>query len=629
MKNALVLLIPLLPLLGFVITGLFGRRLGKSATGMLASTLVLLSFVCAATLALVHFRGEGGAIAVRLFSWISLPGLSVPMGFLLDPLSLMMVFIITGVGFLIHVYSIGYMREDEGVARFFSYLNLFTFFMLVLVLADNFVVMFIGWEGVGLCSYLLIGFWFKNSAFNGAAVKAFVVNRIGDAGFLLGIFLMAITFGSLSFSDVFARAPSLGAGAPVLTLITLFLFIGAAGKSAQIPLYTWLPDAMAGPTPVSALIHAATMVTAGVYLVIRSNALYALAPVTLSVIAAIGLATAIWAGLIALTQRDIKKVLTYSTVSQLGFMFLALGMGAWSTGFFHVFTHAFFKALLFLGAGSVIHALSGEQDLRRMGGLRKALPVTYVTMLAGTLAIAGIPPFAGFFSKDEIFAKVFEQAPALWAVALAGAFITSFYMFRLFFLVFHGEFRGDAHARSQLHESPKVMTVPLMLLAVGALVAGFAGMPELFGMPHFLSGFLSPVTGKATGQLSHGTEWMLMGASVATGLLAFALAWARYGLRRRVPANDASVTGLARWSLGKFYIDELYDRAVVRPLFRFSTWLHDVLDRRGIDGAVGGIAGLSPWLGQQARLLQTGNTAFYLFAMALGVFLILFVATFR
>jgi len=629
MKNLLVVLIPLLPLLGFAVSGLFGKRLGKSATGLLASGMVLLSFLCAAALAMLHFRTGDSAIAVNLFSWIRMPGLSIPMGLLVDPLSLMMVFVVTGIGFLIHVYSIGYMHDDEGVARFFSYLNLFTFFMLVLVLADNFAVLFIGWEGVGLCSYLLIGFWFKNHAFNGAAVKAFVVNRIGDAGFLLGLFLMAMTFGSLSFAEVFSRAASFGSGAPAITLITLFLFVGASGKSAQIPLYTWLPDAMAGPTPVSALIHAATMVTAGVYLIIRSNALYALAPLTMAVIAAVGLATAIWAGLIALSQRDIKKVLAYSTVSQLGFMFLALGMGAWSTGFFHVFTHAFFKALLFLGAGSVIHALSGEQDIRRMGGLRKALPVTYATMLAGTLAIAGIPPFAGFFSKDEIFAKVFEHAPALWAIALAGAFVTSFYMFRLFFLVFHGEFRGDATAKHHLHESPKVMTAPLVVLALGALGAGFAGLPEIFGAPHWISDFLAPVTGRGESHLSHATEWMLMGASVATGLLALLFAWVRYGVKGRVPVEDASVTGVARWSLGKFFIDELYDRAIVKPLFRFSAWIHDVLDRRGLDGAVGAIAGISPWLGQQVRLLQTGNTAFYLFAMALGVFLILFVATLR
>ena len=427
----LAVLVPALPLLGFLITGLAYKRLKHNQAGIIASIAVGLSFLISVSLFFMLRNSGQNSATVTLFNWIALGNMNIPFAFLIDHLSLTMMLIITGVGTLIHIYSIGYMHGDDRVNSFFAQMNLFTFSMLLLVMGANYLVLFIGWEGVGLCSYLLIGFWFKNPAYNYAARKAFVMNRIGDVGFILGIILLFYTFKSVSFSEIFTQAATLQVGAPVITLITLLLLVGAVGKSAQIPLYTWLPDAMAGPTPVSALIHAATMVTAGIYMIARSSILYNLAPITLNIIIVIGMATATFAAIIGLKQNDIKKVLAYSTVSQLGYMFLALGLGAYSTGVFHVTTHAFFKALLFLGAGSVIHAMGGEQDIRKMGGLRKKMPITYITFLAATLAISGIPPFSGFFSKDMILSKALEHNILLYILALGTALITCFYMFRL------------------------------------------------------------------------------------------------------------------------------------------------------------------------------------------------------
>jgi len=452
----LLWLIPLIPFLGFVLNGLGRHSFPKPVIGLLGSVAVFVPFV----LSLLLFSevwaarqaGEAVAIYQHLFDWFSVGSLHVGLSFLVDPLSATMLLIITGIGFLIHLYSYSYMHNDKELGKFFAFLNLFIFFMTLLVMGSNYLVMFIGWEGVGLCSYLLIGFWFTNSSYASAAKKAFVMNRIGDLGFLIALFFILAHFGSLEYSAVFDQAASLSVGDSTVVIITLLLFVAATGKSAQIPLFTWLPDAMAGPTPVSALIHAATMVTAGVYMVVRSNVLFLLSPLTLEIMAIVGLATALIAAFIALTQNDIKKVLAYSTVSQLGYMFLGLGVGAFTGAFFHVLTHAFFKALLFLGAGSVIHAMGNEQDMRRMGGLRKALPVTFATMFIATIAISGIPPFAGFFSKDEILAYAFQANIVYWAVGILTALFTAFYMFRLLFLTFFGSFRGTDDQRAHLHD---------------------------------------------------------------------------------------------------------------------------------------------------------------------------------
>ncbi|MDO8992682.1 MAG: NADH-quinone oxidoreductase subunit L, partial [Daejeonella sp.] len=460
----LVWLVPLFPLLGFLINGLGRNTLPKAVVGFVGCLTVLASFAVSLGIFFELNSAETKSFIIPIFDWISAGNVKIPFSFLVDPLSALMLLIVTGIGFLIHVYSTGYMHHDAGFAKFFSYLNLFIFFMLLLVLGSNYVVMFIGWEGVGLCSYLLIGFWFTNSSYASAAKKAFVMNRIGDLGFLIAVFLIFATFNSVEFSSVFPQAANMASGDSVLILITALLFIGATGKSAQIPLFTWLPDAMAGPTPVSALIHAATMVTAGIYMIARSNILFTLAPETLGVVAIIGLATLFLAAAIAVTQTDIKKVLAYSTVSQLGYMFLGLGVGAYTGAFFHVITHAFFKALLFLGAGSVIHAMSNEQDMRNMGGLKKKLPVTYLTMMIGTIAIAGLPPFSGFFSKDEILAHVYESNKIFWLIAVIGAMFTAFYMFRMMYLTFNGKFRGTSDQEHHLHESPASMTVPLIVL---------------------------------------------------------------------------------------------------------------------------------------------------------------------
>ncbi len=629
----LIWLIPLLPLVGFLLNGIGRNVLPKPLVGLLGSGVVLASFLlsCGVFAEVYSARqaGESATFVQSVFEWINAGSLNVSLSFLVDPLSAIMLLIVTGIGFLIHVYSIGYMKHDAGFAKFFAFLNLFVFFMLLLVLGSNYVVMFIGWEGVGLCSYLLIGFWFKNKEFASAGKKAFVMNRIGDLSFLIAVFMIFNTFGTLEFAGVFPQAAGMAMGDTTLLLITLLLFIAATGKSAQIPLFTWLPDAMAGPTPVSALIHAATMVTAGIYMIARSNILFTLSPITLQVVAAIGICTALLAAAIAITQNDIKKVLAYSTVSQLGYMFLGLGVGAFTGAFFHVITHAFFKALLFLGAGSVIHAMSDEQDMRSMGGLKKHLPVTYVTMLVATIAIAGIPPLSGFFSKDEILAHAFAENKVLWVLGFIGALFTAFYMFRMLSLTFFGKFRGTAEQASHLHESPATMTVPLIILAVLSAVGGLLNVPSALGGGHALADFLSPVFADSTAitgafHLDHSTEYVLMAVSAVAAIVMAVLAYRQYAVKGVVPGADDAPRGLlARLSYHKFYVDELYDAIIVRPFNALSVFFYRIVDRAGIDGLVNGLGKRVGESSGGIRLLQTGNVGSYIFMMVIAVVVLL------
>ncbi|RZK50817.1 MAG: NADH-quinone oxidoreductase subunit L [Pedobacter sp.] len=625
MINSLLWLVPLLPLLGFLINGLGRNTLSKGLVSFIGSGVILASFVISV---LLFFDLNGSAekqFYINLFDWISVGNLNIPLSFLYDPLSSIMLLIITGIGFLIHIYSAAYMHEDAGFGKFFSYLNLFIFFMLVLVLGSNYIVMFIGWEGVGLCSYLLIGFWYTNNAYASAAKKAFVMNRVGDLGFLLGVFLMFLTFGSVEFAKVFPQVATFIPGTGVIVCISLLLFVGAIGKSAQLPLFTWLPDAMAGPTPVSALIHAATMVTAGIYMIARSSILFELAPFTQDVIAVIGALTALVAALIAITQTDIKKVLAYSTVSQLGYMFLGLGVGAFAGSFFHVLTHAFFKALLFLGAGSVIHAMHHEQDMRNMGGLKGKLKTTFATMMVGTIAIAGIPPFSGFFSKDEILAFTFEKYPLLWALGLITAFLTAFYMFRMMFLTFYGNFRGKAQDLEHAHESPNVMTIPLVILAILSAIGGLINFPAIFGGNTWLAKWL---TGAGVKEkviaLSHEAEYGLMAVSVAAAVLAIVLAYTKYVKMQSVPVSDETKrSALANLSYRKFYLDELYDAIIRKPLDAMSGFFYKVVDKKVIDGMVNGLGWSSQEGSKALRLLQTGNVGFYIFMMVIGIIALL------
>ena len=634
--QALVPLIPFLPFIGFAVNGLFGSRLSKSTVGLIGSGTLLVSFLL--SVACFNEVSATGPIHSVLYNFITVGSFQVNFSFLVDQLSVWMMLVVTGVGFLIHVYSIGYMHDDAGFWKFFAYLNLFIFSMLLLVMGDNLVMLFFGWEGVGLCSYLLIGFWFTNKEYNKAARKAFIMNRIGDLGLLLGIFLIFKTFGSVNYSDVFSRIESVNPDAGIITAICLLLFIGAIGKSAQIPLYTWLPDAMAGPTPVSALIHAATMVTAGIYLVARCNPLYNLSPDAMTTVAAIGLVTSIWAALIGLRQNDIKKVLAYSTVSQLGLMFVALGMGAYVSAMFHVTTHAFFKALLFLGAGSVIHAMGGEQDIRNMGGLRKALPITFWVFLTGTFAISGFPLLAGFFSKDEIFANTYAAGGRLWwGFAGLGGMVTAIYMCRLLFVTFFGNFRGTEEQKHHLHESPWVMTVPLIVLAVLSAVGGFLNTPHFLhlGTPQWLGHFLEPVVRNAnpthSGEphhLAESTEWSLMLFTTSLALLVIVVSYFVYAVRRSLPVADADQAGLTRVLARKFYIDEIYDFLFVKPTEKMSQLLHYYADIWAIDGIVNGIGCGVRAVGAQFRKLQNGNMEYYLIGMVVGavlLFLTLFV----
>jgi NADH-quinone oxidoreductase subunit L len=621
MKNALELsyLVPLFPLIGFLIIGLGRKYLSKSLTGIIGSGVILFSFLISVW---IFFQvKEGNSGVVDYFNFISAGSLKIAFSFQIDALSSLFLLIITGVGFLIHVYSASYMHHEskDHFARYFSYLNLFVFSMLLLVMGGNFVILFIGWEGVGLCSYLLIGYWFKNTEYNYAARKAFVMNRIGDLAFLIAIFMIIAKVGSVNFGDVFS-AEGLQKLSPSATIITLLLFVGATGKSAQIPLYTWLPDAMAGPTPVSALIHAATMVTAGIYMIARSNLLYSLSDVTSNIVAYIGLATALLAATIALKQNDIKKVLAYSTVSQLGYMFLALGVGAYTAAVFHVMTHAFFKALLFLGSGSVIHAMGGEQDIRNMGGISKKLKVTFFTFTIGCIAIAGIPPFSGFFSKDAILLSAFERNPILYGIALFTALLTAFYMFRLLFVTFTGKFRGTQEQEHHLHESPALMTVPLIILAILSIIGGFVGIPEVFAAGgDKITEFLSPVIAKQEGhEVSHSTEYMLMGLSTGLVILTIVLAWFRF--RNYQPKEEK---GFGKVLENKWYVDELYDKIIVNPLNKLAGFLNNFFERFIIDGIVNGVGRAVNYGSRQLRLIQSGQVGSYVLLMVLSILLLL------
>ncbi len=622
-------LIPLFPLLGFIILGLGYRSIPKRIASILGPGTVFLSFIFSVFLL---FNIHHSLMNIRYFSWISFGNLSISFDFLIDPLSILMMLVITGVGLLIHVYSIGYMSHDEGFNRFFAYTNLFVFFMLILVMGSNYAVMFIGWEGVGLCSYLLIGFWFKNQQFNNAAKKAFIMNRIGDLGFLLGMFLIFTSFRSFNYVTVFDLAKTMPSGSGTITAITLLLFIGAVGKSAQIPLYTWLPDAMAGPTPVSALIHAATMVTAGVYMVARSGVLYVLAPATMEIMGLTAMATMILAAAIAIFQNDIKKVLAYSTISQLGYMFLALSVGAFTGTMFHLMTHAFFKALLFLGAGSVIHALEGEQDIRKMGGLKNVLPKTYWTFLVGTLAIAGLPPLSGFFSKDEILAGVFSSSQTMWIIAVAVTMMTAFYMFRLLFLTFSGNYRGTHPQSLKIHESPAVMTIPLLILAFLAFFGGFLNIPELMGGSGVLKEFLSPVFADAVklNQVPYllvpeKREWYNIALVIILVVLAILAAYRKFVIKLRTGSIETEAGSfIERLAANKFYIDELYDAIFVKPALKISGALHEFVEVRFIDRVVNGAGTMIVRFSNIIRYLQAGHVGMYMFFMIIGILLILF-----
>ena len=623
--SKLVYLVPLFPLLGFLVNGLFRKSLSKQLIGIIGSGAMLASFVV--SLLIFFDVKNGGGATVQLFNFIHVGSLIIPFEFLVDPLSSLFLLIITGIGFLIHLYSTAYMHEEEPMhfGRYFAYLNLFVFSMLLLVLGGNYVVMFIGWEGVGLCSYLLIGFWFKNNNYNAAAKKAFIMNRIGDLGFLLAVFWLIVKLGTVSYASVFGAVSQLSA--TDITIITTLLFVGAMGKSAQIPLYTWLPDAMAGPTPVSALIHAATMVTAGIYMIARSNILYTMAPATQTLVAVIGLSTAIFAATIALKQNDIKKVLAYSTVSQLGYMFLGLGVGAYTGAVFHVMTHAFFKALLFLGAGSVIHAMHHEQDITKMGGLKSKLPITHLTFLLGCIAIAGVPPFSGFFSKDEILMAAYATNPIFYYVGIGGALLTAFYMFRLYSLTFLGNFRGTAHQQEHLHESPIAMTLPLMVLAFFAVVAGFVGIPALFAPnAHALEHFLAPVFAGSTAlvhahHIEHSTEWILMGTATVLILIVIVYAVTKFKKYTTTEPN----TGIAKVLENKWYIDELYDTVIVNPLHWFAGFLKNTIEKYVIDGAVNGVGKLVGYGSRQFRLLQSGQVGSYILMMVMALVLFIII----
>ena len=634
----LIYLIPLLPLIGFLINGLARNVLSKTMVSIIGSGVIFLAFLLSVVV-FMSIRGENFIPQViSYFDFINVGKIKVSFAFQVDQLSSLFLLIITGVGFLIHVYSTSYMKEENAAnfARYFSYLNLFVFSMLLLVLGANYVIMFIGWEGVGLCSYLLIGYWFNNTSYNNAAKKAFIMNRIGDLGFLLGIFWMINAFGSVSFQDLFNNENGIinrisELNTHTMVGITLLLFVGAMGKSAQIPLYTWLPDAMAGPTPVSALIHAATMVTAGIYMIARSNLMYTLAPTTMTVVAIVGLATAILAATIALKQNDIKKVLAYSTVSQLGYMFLGLGVGAYTGAVFHVMTHAFFKALLFLGAGSVIHAMGGEQDIRKMGGLSKHMRITYITFFIGCIAIAGIPPFSGFFSKDEILAGAFANNPVLYAIGLAGALLTAFYMFRLLAMTFMGKFRGTDEQLHHLHESPSAITIPLIILAFLSMVGGLIGIPEFMSSnSHKLGKFLDPIFANSNAilvkhEIPHQTEWLLTGVSTILILIVSVWAWNKF---KKYQLETAEESGFAKVLQNKWYVDELYDAIIVKPLKSLSLFLNNVVERSGIDGLVNGVGRGINYGSRQIRLLQSGQVGTYILMMVIGMIVLFIIQMF-
>ena len=649
-------LIPFFPLVGAIINGLLGKKIkNEKVIGTIGTAAIGASFVVSCV---YFFKLLGDSVKTHeqiIASWMTVGNLQIDWGFLLDPLSALMIMVVTGVGSLIHLYSIGYMHGEEGFYRYFSYLNLFAFSMLMLVLGNNALVLFVGWEGVGLCSYLLIGYYFHKKSAGDAAKKAFVVNRVGDFGFLIGLFVLFWTLGhdhgiwTVNFTEIAEHGHLLGVGSGVVTLITLCFFLGATGKSAQIPLYTWLPDAMEGPTPVSALIHAATMVTAGVYMIGRMNGLFAMAPDTMMVIAIVGAATAIFAASIGLAQNDIKRVLAYSTVSQLGYMFLAMGVGAFTAGVFHLMTHAFFKACLFLGSGSVIHAMhhamhhahvnDDPQDMRNMGGLRKKMPITFLTFLVSTIAIAGIPGFSGFFSKDEILWWSFGSTRGHWLLWLVGAIaagMTAFYMFRLVFMTFFGEQKTHPKAKDHVHESPLVVTIPLLVLGVLAVLGGYVGVPAILGGANHIHHFLEPVFGRAQEMYnleahgSHAVEYGLMGVSVGIAVVGIALAYIMYLKKPELPGKFvASFRGLYRTVHSKWYVDEIYDALIVNPVKRLGGFLWKGFDVVVVDGIVNGVGYLVRGFSGVFRYTQTGLVHNYALTMVLGVVLMVAYYVFR
>lgn len=632
-------LIPFLPLAGFLVNILFGRGIIRDKAHWVAVPAVLASWVIA-----MMTVGEvlGGKVYnADLYTWITSNGFNVSVGFLVDPLTAVMLVVVTTVASLVHIYSIGYMHGDKGYYRFFAFLNLFTFSMLMLIMANNFLQLYFGWEAVGLCSYFLIGFYFEKKSASDAGKKAFIVNRFGDFGFGLGVMLIFLTFGTIHYDAVFNAAGGiagqtiniLGLEMSLVTVIALLLFCGAVGKSAQLPLHVWLPDAMEGPTPVSALIHAATMVTAGIFMVARCSPIFNLSHTAMNVVAITGGVTALFAATIALVQNDIKRIVAYSTVSQLGYMFLACGVGAYAAGIFHLYTHAFFKALLFLGAGSVMHAMAGELDIQKMGGLKKHMPLTYWTFLLASLSIAGIPGFAGFFSKDEILWRAYAGGPVgkfVWALGTLTALITAFYSFRVVFLTFHGKFRGTHEQEHHLHESPKLMTIPLLILAIGAVASGWVGIPPLIGEYLGLhnsdkfGAFLAPVVGHPHGEGSHSEELLVMAGSVAIALLGIAAAAYLYLKRTDIPkklAEEFKFFHVVLWN--KYYIDEIYDFLIVKPTFWVAkNIIVAVTDGTVIEGIVNGVPKAIGGFSGKLRRIQSGFVQHYGAAMALGLLII-------
>ncbi len=608
-----ILLLLFAPLVGFLINIFFGKTLGKTVSGAIGTASVFISFLC--TLCLFsQINANGKAIPFHLADWFSIGNIKVNFSFLFDQLSALWLLFVTGIGTLIHLYSISYMHEDENMHKFFSYLNLFVFFMIALVSGSNLLIMFIGWEGVGLCSYLLIGFWYKNQDYNDAAKKAFIMNRIGDLGFLIGIFILGHLFGTLDFLEIKALLGKDVISPSLLSIAALCLFIGACGKSAQLPLATWLPDAMAGPTPVSALIHAATMVTAGIFMVTRMNFLFDLTPEIQNVIAIVGTITAIVAASIGLVQNDIKKVLAYSTVSQLGLMFLALGLGAYEVAVFHVITHAFFKACLFLGSGSVIHALHGEQDMRNMGGLRKVMPITFYTMMASSLAISGIVPFSGFFSKDEILMTAFHQNIPLWVIGSIASIMTAFYMFRLMFLTFFNDFRGTEEQKHHLHESPALITIPLVILAIFATIGGVISLPGNSWLNHYLA----PLFKKHEAHHLDGQAYMLMAIATVGALVGIGIAYSKYLSKKQIPVADTEVQGLHKVLSNKYYLDEIYMATIVKPIYMISNFAKKYVEKF-ISKVVIGLGGATYALSIKGKKIQNGNIGVYLFAFIFGM----------
>lgn len=624
MEKSIVLVLLLSPFIGFLFNVFFGKKAGKTISGAIGTLAVVVSFI-ASVFFFVQINQSTQPLSFKLFDWIEVHNFKLDFGILLDRLSILWLLFVTGIGSLIHLYSISYMHDDENLHKFFAYLNLFVFFMITLVVGSNLLVMFIGWEGVGLCSYLLIGFWHKNQDYNDAAKKAFIMNRIGDLGFLIGIFILGNQLGTLEFSEMKVQLSMIIGDLkgleldPVFAIAALCLFIGATGKSAQLPLYTWLPDAMAGPTPVSALIHAATMVTAGIFMITRMNFLFDLTPFVQHIIVIVGALTALVAASIGLVQNDIKKVLAYSTVSQLGLMFVALGFGAYTIAVFHVVTHAFFKACLFLGSGSVIHALHHEQDMRNMGGLRKIMPITFITMLISTLAISGIPPFSGFFSKDEILMTAFHHNKPIWVIASLASIMTAFYMFRLMYLTFYKDFRGTEEQKHHLHESPTLLTFPLIVLAILAAIGGLINFPG----SNWLSHYLEPVLSKATPAHHLGsTEYMLMSIAVVGALIGIALAYSKYIKQSFVPKQDDQISGFAKTLYNKYYVDEIYTAIFVKPINAISNFFRTTLEP-ALGNSVYSSGKLAYFMSKRGKKMQSGSIGLYLLMFVFGVCIIL------